>query len=454
MRILLLLLLLASSSVAAQTDSARYIVVPESMSDSVKVEAYADSIDVVLVKKSTFYITWLDLNRAPLKIYQLYNHPLIARVELDVLIPLPRPDSVPSNALALGWGVDAIRANLVQVNGNTGEGVKVGIIDSGLDSDHPLLVNSIVGGFDATGNNNWEDNNSGCGGHGTHVGGIVLDVAPGAKLYALKVFPATGDCLAWASDQIEAINYAKANGIQVVNISIGGGSMLGSFISAIESYARQGGIVVAAAGNSGGAVQYPGGYTYAIGVGALANATTIASYSSRGPELDIAAPGSSIISAKVGGGTVSKSGTSMAAPHIAGVVALLKYRNPTLNVHDILTLMSLTSVDRGTAGRDNIYGWGRVDAFSLDSILAGNPGYNAPIVQFPIPSITHDWGSISTGFYIDSLLISSPSDAWSLFNITPMSGFTAFKRSHRYAVWNIDYSRIPRGTQLKLRLGF
>lgn len=445
---------LTFSSLEAQTDSARYIVTPENMADSVRVEAYADSIGVRLQKRSEFYITWLRLSE-PIKIYQLYIHPLIASVELDVLIRIPRSEPLlPSEQLALSWGVAAIRADLVHAGGNEGEGVVVGIIDSGLDSDHPLLVGKIAGGFDATGGGNWEDNNSDCRGHGTHVGGTVLDVAPKAKIFALKVFPATGDCLAYTSDQQEAINYARDNGIRVVNVSIGSGTGFTNYGNTVRNYSLAGGILVAASGNSGGAVQYPGGYDYAIGVGALANATTIASYSSRGPQLDIAAPGSGIVSSIPGGGTGSKSGTSMASPHVAGVIALMLARNPNLNVHDVLTLLSIASNDRGTTGRDNVYGWGRVDAFSLDSILAGNPGYKAPIARFPVPSIAHAWGSSTTGFYIDSVLISSPSDAWSSFIVTPMTGFTSMKRSYKYVTWNIDYSRIPTGSSLKLRLGF
>src|SRR5690606_21652007 len=138
-----------------------------------------------------------------------------------------------------------------------------------------------------------------------------------------------GSCASWASNQIAAIDWAVANGIKVLNISVTSTVVLGAYQAAITNATTAGVVVVSAAGNAAAAtVAYPAAYTGVVAVGALTAANTPAYFSNSGPELWLAAPGLSVTSTGPGATTTIKSGTSMAAAHVAGVAALLLQANP------------------------------------------------------------------------------------------------------------------------------
>src|SRR5690606_9592019 len=121
--------------------------------------------------------------------------------------------------------------------------------------------------------------------------------------------------------------------------------------------------LVAAAGNNTSSVMFPGSSDHSIGVAALTSSNNWASYSNVGPQVDFAAPGSGITSTMPGGGTGSKSGTSMATPHVAGVVALLLADNPSLSYDGLYDLLKARAQDVDAAGFDNRTGWGLVRAY-------------------------------------------------------------------------------------------
>lgn len=224
----------------------------------------------------------------------------------------------------LPWGIDRTDAEVsLGTYYATGAGVEVAVLDTGIDTGHPDLV--VAGGVNIINpRKGYKDDN----GHGTHVAGIiaalnndigVVGVAPEASLYAVKAFGRNGT--AWSSDIIEGLDWCIQNEMQVINESFGSSIDNQSLHDAITKTANAGIIQVAAAGNDGSSVSYPAAYTETIAVSAIGK-DSFASFSNYGPEIDYTAPGVDILSTYKGGGYKTLSGTSMAASHVTGVVAL------------------------------------------------------------------------------------------------------------------------------------
>lgn len=248
----------------------------------------------------------------------LRKNPNVTHVELDGEI-FAIDDLLP-------WGVNRIDAEEVHTSGNKGEGVNVAILDTGIDPYHPDL--SIEGGENfSPGKKSYDDKN----GHGTHVAGIVaaldngmgvIGVAPKVNLYAVKVLGDRG--IGRWSDLIAGLQWCVDNEMEVANMSLGATSAPSDVKAACGSAYAAGVLLVAAAGNeSGGPVIYPAAYDSVIAVSATNSEDGLASFSSVGDEVELAAPGVDINSTLLGGGYGEKSGTSMAAPHVAGTAALV-----------------------------------------------------------------------------------------------------------------------------------
>ena len=282
-------------------------------------------------------------------------------------------------AQVLPWGIDRIDAEKVWAT-STADTIKVAIIDTGIDKDHADLIANLRGGVNFVSKspvkpadpNKWDDDN----GHGTHVAGIVATVdneigvigtAPEAYLWAVKVLDSNGS--GYVSDVIDGINWAITNHMQVTNMSLGTTANILSFQEAIQRANAAGITQVAAAGNSGGAVNYPAAYPEVIAVSATDIADNIPYWSSRGSEVDLSAPGVSIFSTYKGGKYKTLSGTSMAAPHVAGAAALVIDKktcdydfNGICSPAEVQQRLEATAEDLGITGKDNLYGSGLVDA--------------------------------------------------------------------------------------------
>ena len=234
--------------------------------------------------------------------------------------PAPRPDPLRQ------WHIDRARVLEAERRGYTGLGVRVAVVDSGIAA-HPDLA--IAAGADFTGAGTWADDN----GHGTHVAGIIgarsgngrggRGVAPGASLLAVRVLDSAGKGY---DDWIASgIVWAANNGAGVINLSIGSAEPSELLRRALAYATGRGALVVCAAGNAGTvAPDYPSAYPDCLSVAASDSLDRLAHWSNRGPTVDITAPGVDIWSTCIdGGGYCGMSGTSMAAPVVAGAAALV-----------------------------------------------------------------------------------------------------------------------------------
>ena len=273
------------------------------------------------------------------------------------------------------WGMDRIFGDESFVfptwGTSTGYGVKVAILDTGIDGTHSDLEGKVAGGHDFTGIGSYSDDN----GHGTHVSGTVAaiysnnigvyGVAPSASLYAVKVLDSTGSgYLEWI---IAGIEWAITNKIDVINMSLGTTSDMQSLEDACNAAYEEGILIVAAAGNSGNkpgnrdTVEYPGGYASVIAVAASDSSDARASFSSTGPDVELIAPGVSILSSIPGGSYAYYSGTSMASPHVAGVAALVLAANSSLTNGEVRSILQQTAENLGLKQEHQGYGLVRAD---------------------------------------------------------------------------------------------
>ncbi len=238
--------------------------------------------------------------------------------------PIP---AAPAADAEIPWGVARVGAPLAWAK-SEGEGAAVAVIDTGIDDSLPDLSGQVAGGVnivDPQHPDNWKDDE----GHGTHVSGTiaakrdgegVVGVAPKAKLYAVKVLDKNGN--GNYDDVIAGIQWVIDHHIKIANMSLGADQGSDALHAAVQAALKAGVTIVAAAGNSGGPVGYPGAYPETIAVGASDSSDQPAVFSSRGPQVDYIAPGVDILSDKMGGGVVKMSGTSMATPHVTGLAAL------------------------------------------------------------------------------------------------------------------------------------
>jgi subtilisin len=396
---------------------------------------------------------------------------LAARPFVRYVEPDP-PDAVWTQQDTLVYGVFNIEAEVVWggfpkatsvIPGHGAAGVNVAVIDTGIDCSHPdLTLNCRYGASFVKGAKPVDDH-----GHGTHVAGIigaqangfgVIGVAPEATLYAVKVLDSKGS--GSFSAVASGIVWAARNGMHVINMSLGGMSFSQTLADAVKAASDAGVLVVSAAGNSGccNTVLYPAKLPESMAVAAVDANDQRASFSSTGPEVDVAAPGVAILSTVPTGscklcdpsGYRTLSGTSMATPHVSGTGALLMSRG--LTAAQAWTQIAGTPKDLGFPGFDLFYGWGRVDALAATTKVAYFPPIGdttPPTVAIVSPS---DGSPITTSavtvtveatddqaLSVIELRIVETQGAWTISTLVASS-----TRSPLTYRWRTD--RIPSGT--------
>ncbi|MDQ6420248.1 S8 family peptidase [Paenibacillus sp. LHD-117] len=266
-------------------------------------------------------------------------------MEKDCLISVS-PSAQKAQALDNGmpWGVQQIKAP--QAWGiTTGHRVKVGVIDTGVDFNHPDLRHSLLRGINLLNRSKmpYDDN-----GHGTHIAGTIaasngmhgmIGVAPRALIAPVKAFDHNGS--AFVSDIILGIEWCVRNGMDVINMSFGMKTRSKALLGAVNNAYNSGVIIVASSGNDGKlrSVDYPARYPQTISVGATNRMRRVAPFSNRGTYIDIYAPGEKITSAWLRGNYNEMSGTSMATSHVSGAIALLLSLYPHLSPGEIKQIM-------------------------------------------------------------------------------------------------------------------
>ena len=262
-------------------------------------------------------------------------------------------------------------------------GAKVGIVDTGIQLNHPDLAGKAV---DCAGVNNFgislglliigsdptivsgkcADNN----GHGTHVAGTIAantnnaagiaGVSPSSPLAICKALNGSGaGTLVMVAN---CIDWTNQRGAKVISMSLGSTAGAATLQQAVQRATNNGSLVIAASGNGGNStVNYPAGYAEVVSVAATDHNDVRASFSTFNADVEVSAPGVNILSTWNDGGYRTASGTSMATPHASGVAAVIATQRPTLTVAQLRTKLQTSVDDKGPAGRDPQYGFGRVN---------------------------------------------------------------------------------------------
>ncbi|MGQ9516661.1 MAG: S8 family peptidase [Anaerolineae bacterium] len=275
-----------------------------------------------------------------------------------------------------------------------GDNVVIALIDTGVDASHPELAGRLLAGYDfANDDGDPQDDN----GHGTHVAGIlaaggnngigIAGMAWHAKILPLKVLDAKGDGSYF--NIIRAIRYAADHGAKIINLSLGGSFPDPNLQEAVQYARTRGCLVVAAAGNQGGALLYPAAYGETLAVAATDDRQRRPSYSNYGAEVDLAAPGGTqsvgIYSLTPGGGYTTLFGTSMATPHVSGLAALIWSTAPALTADQVAGIIKETALKVGTTPY-NAAGWNQELGYGL--INAPAALQRAQQFQAPTPAPT------------------------------------------------------------------
>jgi subtilisin family serine protease len=390
---------------------------------------------------------------------QLSKNEKIESLILDYEVTLEEPllaKPIEESSEKFTYGLQKVRAPEVwEKLGITGKGITVGLLDTGY-AKHPDLEGRVIKAQDFITRKADNKPNDGHG-HGTHCLGTIggrdtsgkaIGVAPDVKFIVGKIFSDRGsskasailNAMQWIADPDG--NPDTADQPRVVNNSWGGRQRSMAQAKpqwdAVSTWREMGIVPVFAAGNSGpgaNTVGTPGGFPHSFAIGATDKKDVIATFSSRGPTTwegkkyikpDVSAPGVGTYSAKHSGGYTAMSGTSMATPHVVGVIALMLQANPSLTVRRIEEILEKTSLDLGSEGKDSTYGSGRVDAFKAVT-LASNGAEVKLKVKSPyrsvIVKILPD-GQISRTNGIDPLSFSMAPGTYDF----EISGFGAIKQ--------------------------
>lgn len=358
--IIFLFLFIIPFQVSAEEPSERVIITFKKEINEKLLEEYAIDIHHLFTEYRAASVT------IPASIKEeLASHPDVKLIEKDSVVK--------TSVQQTNWGYNVvdIPESREPSFGLTGKGVKIGIVDTGINLSHPDL--RVSGGVSfVPGNPSYDDDS----GHGTQVAGIIaaldndigaVGVAPDAELYAIKTLDSAGK--GNISDVIAAINWAISHNMDIINLSFTSPTGTALLESTLQEAYNRGILIVAASGNAVNPrtsitdVLYPARYSTVMAVGSVNKQLTRSVFSYFGSNLDFVAPGEEIYSTTIGGPDpqyINTYGTSMAAPFVTGIAALYKEEYPALNNHQIRGHMERAAYDLGDPGKDHLYGYGLV----------------------------------------------------------------------------------------------
>ena len=337
----------------------------------------------------------------PITGFKIYLPSLLKNPPPVGATPTPTPSSTPSPTPTGRTPNDAYyqtyQWNLRQINApqawtiTTGQPITIAIVDTGVDLGHPDLAAHIVPGYNVISPTLSADDDEG---HGSHVAGIaaavtdngvgVAGVSWNARILPIKVLDEEGS--GTSADVAEGVIWAADHGARIINLSLGSRWPSLTVRDAVNYAHGQGALIVAAAGNEyqeRNPVEYPAALPHVLAVAATGDQDEHARYSSTGLYVDVAAPGGDPYSSndternhwvwstywrgeqgKPAQGYMGMNGTSQAAPHVAGLAALVWSVNPKLSNDQVEEIIKAASMDLGPPGRDDFFGWGRIDALA------------------------------------------------------------------------------------------
>ena len=367
--------------------------------DTQNLEEIKDNLHVAEVPEGETIADYIDtLEKEPDVLYAQPNY-VYYLTDTDNVVTLDEstednrgPEGTANDSyLGYQWYLDTIGAYSAWDTTMGNSGVRVAVIDTGADLNHPDLTGRILYQTDVVDNDGNANDDEG---HGTHVAGTiaatanngigVAGVAPGVSLIVVDAFNTNGiEWWATSASVVSGINYARSKGANVINLSLGSYGLDIAEQTALDAAVSAGVVVVAAAGNdSTSTIHYPSDLDSVISVTATDIYDAFASYSNYGPQKDISAPGGDgyyadneqpvgwILSTYIDG-YAWMAGTSMAAPVVSGVVALMLSSNYSLSVNDVKDYLYNSATDLGSTGRDQFFGYGRVDAYlAVDTVPA------------------------------------------------------------------------------------
>jgi thermitase len=361
-----------------------------------RMEAYGSITENSELAKLGVFIMDIPDGNFDEKLVELRNISGVGYVEPDY--PVQAVDTIPNDpSFPSQYGLMAIRAPQGWDLSTGSPAVTIAILDSGVDLGHLELAGKIVQGYDFVNNDNIPQDDYG---HGTHVAGIaaawgnnglgIAGVSWGARILPLKVLNSTGG--GSFSNVAAALVWATDHGAQVVNMSLGGSSYSQIMQDAVTYASGNGVLMVAASGNAGvNFVLYPARFSEVIAVAATDGSNQYAAFSNYGAEIDVAAPGDNILSLWPGGYS-TQSGTSMAAPFVSGLAAVLfGYSN---NAATVRNQLETTALDVSPTGPDIYTGAGLIQmdaairqalsptAQATQATSGGNPNPAGGQIQF------------------------------------------------------------------------
>jgi thermitase len=308
----------------------------------------------------------------------LQNQPGVLAVEPNYIATAQ--ETIPSDpAWGLQYGLRNIRAPQGWTISSGASWVTIAILDTGVDGYHPDLVLKTLPGYNilSPSSEPLDDN-----GHGTHVAGIaaaatnngigMAGTSWGAQIMPVKVLNASAS--GTYANVASGIIWAVDNGAQVINLSLGGSAYSAVLESAVNYAYNRGVVLVASSGNAGSAsILYPARYMQVIAVGATDSNNQRSAFSNFGDGMELVAPGVSVYSTEPGGGYSYRSGTSMSAPFVSGLAAILIGMPGNYNASWVRNQLTVSALDLGASGWDAEHGYGLIQMDAALGLISATP---------------------------------------------------------------------------------